>query len=181
MLFSDIRSFTPFVEDHLPYDVVHILNRYFYSMGDAVLKHEGIIDKYMGDGIMALFGTELDCPEKTCVNAVSAALEMQKSLQPLNQYLQKNFGHEFAIGIGIDFGDALVGHLGHPDKQHFTAIGNTVNIASRIEAMTKETQTQILVSQSVLNNTGNIFKTGQEFSVQLKGTSHKQNITEILF
>ena len=92
ILFSDIRDFTPFSEQHLPYDVVHILNRYFHEIGEAVLQNGGFIDKYIGDGMMALFGLDGESPAETCLNAVSDGLQMLGSLRDLNEFLQRHFG-----------------------------------------------------------------------------------------
>src|SRR5207248_8369229 len=76
ILFSDIADFTPFSEKHLPYDIVHILNRYFHEMGEAVLQNDGMIDKYIGDGMMAMFGLNGETPQETCLNAIRAGLQM---------------------------------------------------------------------------------------------------------
>src|SRR5207237_1197909 len=101
ILFADIRDFTVFAEGHLSYDTIHILNRYFYQMGEAILKNEGYIDKYMGDGIMALFGVTNTDPVANCYNAVTAALQMLEELKNLNTYLKRIFDVEFKIGIGV--------------------------------------------------------------------------------
>jgi adenylate cyclase len=146
VLFSDIRSFTTFSERHLPYDIVHILNRYFLSMGDAIHEYHGRIDKYMGDGIMAIFG--LDGDENPAVLAYKSALQMQENLKEFNQYLKDKFNEEFSIGIGIHYGTLVVGNLGHPDAVSYTAIGDTVNIAARVESATKGLSS-LLVSEEV--------------------------------
>ncbi|MDH5657022.1 MAG: adenylate/guanylate cyclase domain-containing protein, partial [Spirochaetia bacterium] len=151
VLFSDIRNFTSFSEKELPYDIIHILSRYFNAMGDAVINHHGYIDKYIGDGLMALFGLEDESETDTCFNAVSAALDMKKRLKNFNQYLKKNYETEFNIGIGIHFGPAVVGEMGHIKKHQLTAIGDSVNLASRIESATKKTQSELLVSENVFN------------------------------
>jgi adenylate cyclase len=103
----------------------------------------------MGDGMMALFGVDLTCPMQSCLDAVSAGLDMLEELQTLNHYLETHFGHKISIGIGIDFGEALVGDLRHPEKKALTAIGNTVNVVARIEAATKYLNARLLVSDSV--------------------------------
>ena len=146
ILFSDIRSFTTFSERHLPYDIVHILNRYFLEMGTAIHNHHGRIDKYMGDGIMAIFG--LEGGEHPAKLAYGAATEMLARLEEFNQYLKKTFNEEFQIGIGIHYGSVVVGSLGHPKQNSFTAIGDTVNVAARIESASKG-RGNILVSETV--------------------------------
>jgi adenylate cyclase len=146
ILFSDIRSFTTFSERHLPYDIVHILNRYFWEMGEAIQGHDGRIDKYMGDGIMAIFGLTGDT--HPAVSAYHAAQEMLQRLTDFNQWLADSYGEHFEIGIGIHYGTVVVGDLGHPDSISFTAIGDTVNVAARIESATKN-RCKILVSEPV--------------------------------
>jgi len=179
VLFSDIRQFTPFVQSHLAYDVVHILNRYFYQMGQAVLRHNGMIDKYIGDGMMALFGVDSSCPMQTCLDAVAAALDMLKELEVLNRYLQSHFEHRMEIGIGIDFGEVLLGDLGHPDKKSLTAVGNTVNVASRIESATKDFSTALLVSDSVYQQVKHLTICQQKVQTLLKGTSSEHKLYAI--
>ena len=146
ILFSDIRSFTTFSERNLPHDIVHILNRYFFEMGTAIHNHKGTIDKYMGDGIMAIFGLEGE--EHPAELAYQSALEMLERLKTFNDYLSKTYGESFQIGIGIHYGPVVVGQLGHPKQSSFTAIGDTVNVAARIESATKG-RGNILVSKAV--------------------------------
>lgn len=148
ILFADIRNFTPFSELHLPYDIVHILNRYFLTVGTHILKQGGHIDKYMGDGVMALFGLEgTDGPE-TCKAALAAARAMLVGLDSFNDHLEQFFHERFDIGIGLHFGQVVVGELGHPDRTQLTAIGDPVNVTARIEAATKAAGVPLLVSAS---------------------------------
>ena len=161
ILFSDIRSFTTFSERHLPYDIVHILNRYFLRMGEAILKHQGQIDKYMGDGVMAIFG--LEGTAHPAVLAYRAALDMQAALREFNEYLASSFDECFEIGIGIHYGKVVVGQLGHPKHKSYTAIGDTVNVAARIESATKGLA-RLLVSEQAYSALGDV----QWESVELK-------------
>ena len=167
VLFSDIRSFTSFSERHLPYDIVHILNRYFLSMGEAIHAHHGQIDKYMGDGIMALFGLQGD--EHPAVLAYRAALAMQARLDDFNEYLSSTFDERFEIGVGIHYGDVVVGHLGHPDQVSFTAIGDSVNVAARIESATKGVSS-LLMSEQAYKAIGD--QGWGAVELELKGKSH---------
>ena len=167
ILFSDIRSFTTFSERHLPYDIVHILNRYFLTMGEAIYNHQGQIDKYMGDGIMALFGLEGD--EHPAVLAYRAALEMQEKLLKFNEYLADVFDEHFQVGIGIHFGNVVVGDLGHPKSVSYTAIGDSVNVAARIESATKGVSS-LLVSEPAYEALDDM---GWSFvELKLKGKTH---------
>ncbi len=149
VLFSDLVGFTSYTERSLPHDVVHVLNRYFFKMGGAVLRHQGHIDKYIGDGLMALFGIGQQSEEEICLSAIRAALEMRNQLEGLNLYLEKHFKTQLAFGVGIHFGPAILGNFGHPQVMHYTAIGDTVNTASRIESATRKTKTDILISEEV--------------------------------
>ncbi|MEQ9362963.1 MAG: adenylate/guanylate cyclase domain-containing protein [Leptospirales bacterium] len=185
ILFSDIRSFTPFTEKNLPYDVVHVMNRYFRRMGDSVQRYNGYIDKYIGDGLMALFGLNeagMDDLEITqeqrelnarnvCRSAVLAALDMQKELVEVNRYLHHHLDHEFHIGVGVHFGDVIVGEMGHPDKRQFTALGDNVNTASRIESVTKQAAVPLLISQEVHSILGDDLTVHKRFRTKLKGKS----------
>lgn len=169
ILFSDIRGFTDFSERQLPYDVIHVLNRYFQEMGTAVLDHDGYIDKYMGDGLMALFGANETDPLTNCTNAVAAAFQMIQSLDKINQYLKQNFDESFKIGIGIHYGSAVLGNIGHCDKVQYTAIGDTVNIASRIEQQTKNSNAPILISEATYLLIKDKVRTGKILETKLKG------------
>ena len=179
ILFSDIRGFTDFSERHLPYDVIHILNRYFQEMGAAVLEHHGYIDKYIGDGLMALFGVN-DCDASiNCFNAISAAFQMIQSLEKVNRYLKQNFDESFEIGIGIHFGNVVLGNIGHRDKVQLTAVGDTVNVASRIEKETKQTNTSILVSESMYFQIKEKVRAGKILNTKLKGKKGSFQLYEI--
>ena len=148
ILFSDIRGYTSFSEEMLPYDTVHILNRYFLIMGEVVHKYNGYIDKYMGDGLMVLFGIEGESQDN-CLNAVLAAQGMIREMKEMNTYLNNNFNVQLEIGIGIHYGEVILGEVGHPDKMQLTAIGDSVNTASRIESMCKKTGSTLLISEEV--------------------------------
>lgn len=169
ILFSDIRGFTTFSEKQLPYDVVHILNRYFLAMGGAIQEHGGTIDKYMGDGIMALFGIDGTDPTAACRQAVLAAREMTRRLAVENEHLEAQFDTHFEIGVGIHAGVVVVGEMGHPEKMEFTAIGDAVNVASRVETATKEAGVPILVSEAVRARVPELIAEAGAFDAHLKG------------
>jgi adenylate cyclase len=180
VLFSDIRGFTPFVEKHLAYDVVHILNRYFHQMGEAVLRHGGYIDKYIGDGLMALFGQDGGEPVQACEEAVRAALEMIAELPHLNAYLGRQFGTSLEIGVGVHFGEVILAEMGHPRRMQLTAIGDTVNVASRIEAATKQFGVHLLVSEALVRRLPGQLALGQQHWTALKGKREEQLLFEVL-
>lgn len=180
ILFSDIRNFTPFTESNLPYDVVHLLNRYFNRMGQVILNNQGYIDKYMGDGMMALFGLEGGTPAGICKSAVQAALDMQVALHEVNKYARAHLEHELKIGIGIHFGSVIAGEMGHMQKRQFTALGDNVNMAARIESITKKARVGVLISDSILVNIKSDFQKGRSFKTKLKGKSGHYRLHEIL-
>lgn len=154
ILFSDIRSFTNISEKNKPDVLVAFLNRYFSTMVEIIKKHGGTIDKFIGDAIMAEFGTPVSY-EDNCRRAVQAAYEMREALPGVELGdLVLPDGMQFNIGIGIHYGDVIVGSIGSKDKTDYSVIGDNVNLASRLEGLTKTYGTQILVSQSVLEDTG---------------------------
>lgn len=148
VLFSDIRSFTTRSESQPPEATVRLLNRYFEAMTAAVHEHGGTIDKFIGDGLMAFFGAPevLDDP---CRSAALAAQAMVERLGPLNAVLSAEGVEPIRIGIGLHFGDAVVGHVGSSSRHEYTAIGDTVNLAARLESLTKGLGHQLVVSQTV--------------------------------
>ncbi|HLI11912.1 MAG TPA: adenylate/guanylate cyclase domain-containing protein [Alphaproteobacteria bacterium] len=148
ILFADLRAFTKFAERRLPYDVVFVLNRYFTIMGHAVESAGGRVDKFIGDGVMALFGIETG-PERGCRAALAAARGMAEQLAELNRHLAHELKEPLRIGIGIHVGPAIVGEMGYAHVTSLTAVGDAVNTASRLEAMTKEYQAQLVLSEEV--------------------------------
>ncbi len=151
VLFCDIREFTPFVDKNLAYDVVHILNRFFTAAGDAILINNGIIHQYVGDQIIGLFGVGGDPPEKSCLDTMRAGLGILATLDDLNAELSVQFGVTLEIGIGAHCGPLIVGMMGHPSLRQFTAVGDAMNVASRIEAANKTFGTKFLVSEVLFN------------------------------
>jgi adenylate cyclase len=137
VLFSDIRDFTTRSEGVAAEVLVNYLNDYFTEMVDAIQAHSGMVDKFIGDGIMAVFGAPLDDPDAP-QHAVQAAREMLRKLRPFNQQLASQGIEPVRIGIGIHSGEAVVGNIGSPQKTEYTAIGDVVNTASRIEGLNKK-------------------------------------------
>jgi adenylate cyclase len=148
VLFADLRAFTEFSEQKLPYDVVFVLNRYFAAMGEAIAEAGGHLDKFIGDGVMALFGIGGDTAGG-CRAALSAANRMALKLEELNHTLRHDLPRPLRIGIGIHAGHAIVGEMGHGRAVSLTAIGDTVNTASRLETVTKELAVQLVVSEDL--------------------------------
>ena len=154
ILFSDIRSFTNISEKNRADVLVAFLNRYFSKMVEIIKKHGGTIDKFIGDAIMAEFGTPVSY-EDNCRRAVMAAYEMRDALPSVEMGdLVMPDGMVFNIGIGIHYGEVIVGSIGSKDKTDYSVIGDNVNLASRLEGLTKTYGTQILVSESVRADAG---------------------------
>ena len=150
VLFSDIRHFTTLSEKLPPEQVVLILNEYFKKMIEIIFRNHGTLDKFLGDGLMVEFGAPLEDPEQE-VHAVTAALEMQRELQTMNAEWEKIGRPRFDIGIGIHTGYAIVGNVGSEQRIEYTAIGDTVNIASRLQTSTKTLHTPILLSEATFS------------------------------
>ena len=180
VLFSDVRGFTTFSEAMLPYDVVHVLNRYFLKTGEAVLQNGGRIDKYMGDGMMAVFGADGGEPRRIAGDAVRAGLEIFQRLAEFNQYLSKHFDRTFRIGVGIHYGEAILGEMGHPRHMQFSALGDTVNLASRIESTCKRVRTNFLISEPVQQLVRDEFEFGRVFTTEITGKSGRYRLYEVL-
>jgi len=153
VLFADIRGFTQISEQRLPYDVVFILNRYFAEMGAAIEASGGRIDKFIGDGIMALFGVD-DNLSDGARHAIAAAKAMADNLEKLNDSLENDLDEPLRIGIGLHGGPAIVGELGYRKTRGVTAVGDTVNTASRLEALTKDFTVQLVLSTEVATAAG---------------------------
>ena len=145
ILFSDIRGFTQFSEKLTPYDVVFILNRYFNRMVKAVESNHGTVDNYIGDGMVAIFGLH-DEPDPA-QHAVRSALEMCAEMDDMKPYLKTMYGKDFDIGVGIHWGEAVVGDIGAGKSKRLTAIGDAMNFASRVESANKQFQSRVLISE----------------------------------
>jgi class 3 adenylate cyclase/CHASE2 domain-containing sensor protein len=149
LLFSDIRGFTTLSESLPPEEVTRLLDRYFSRMVQAIHAHGGTLDKFMGDGIMAFFGAPQP-RENPCADAFAAAQAMLAALAEFNRELAMEGRPPLAIGIGLNFGAAVVGYIGAADRHEYTAIGDAVNTASRIEGLTKEVDYPLLAARSVV-------------------------------
>jgi len=147
VLFSDIRQFTHLAEKLAPEVVVSILNEYFERMLDVIFKNQGTLDKFIGDGIMVEFGAPLEDLNQER-HAVLTALEMQEEIKQLSEKWGKENKPRLQIGIGIHSGFAIVGNIGSEKRMEYTAVGDTVNVASRLEFATKILKTPILISEA---------------------------------
>jgi adenylate cyclase len=147
VLFSDIRGFTSLSENRTPQEIVELLNRYFSLQVEVIFRHNGTLDKFIGDCIMAFWGAPKDNPNHA-LDAVKAAIEMTQVLNEFKAELGA-LGEEFDVGIGLHSGSSVVGIIGPEQKSDYTAIGDTVNLASRIEGLTKGVS-RILISRETM-------------------------------
>lgn len=168
VLFSDIRGFSSMSEGMPPEQVVELLNEYFERMIEIIFRNHGTLDKFLGDGIMAIFGAPFDDPNHE-EHAVRAALEMQQELQNLCQKWQTEGRHPIRAGIGINSGIAIVGNIGSSRRMEYTVIGDTVNLAANLEPVTKDLGVDILISEYTLNAVRGIFKVKHMGAVHVKG------------
>jgi adenylate cyclase len=178
ILFADVRDFTAFSEAHLPYDVIHVLNRYFSRAGAAINRHGGEINNYMGDGIMALFRGD-DVADAT-VRAVSAGLEMLDGVAAMQPYVEAQFRTSFRIGVGLHVGTVVLGVVGSAEQRRLTAIGDAVNLASRIETATKTAGVPFLMSSDALEWAKGLVRVGRQFSLPLKGKTGEYAVHEVV-
>lgn len=153
ILFADLRAFTRFAETKLPYDVVFVMNQYCRYMGEAVEANGGRLDKFIGDGVMALFGIE-GGGEAGARQALATARDMSRALDQMNEALQADLDQPMRLGIGVHIGDVIVGEMGYRNVVSFTAIGDAVNIASRLEAANKDHGSQVIFSAEVAEAAG---------------------------
>lgn len=178
ILFCDIRNFTTFAEKMPPEKVVSILNTAFGAMVNGIFEYNGMLDKFLGDGFMAIFGAPFndDLQEE---HAIRAAFAIQSHLFFLAKKWKQKYGLDFKMGIGINTGIAIVGNIGSEQKMEYTAIGDTVNLASRIETATKELGFGILVSESTYQATAHLFSFSDLGSIKVKGRVEPINIYKV--
>jgi adenylate cyclase len=168
ILFADLRAFTRLAERRLPYDVVFLLNRYFATMGRAVEEAGGHLDKFIGDGVMALFGIESG-PETGCRQALQAARLMSERLIELNRALEHDLPEALRIGIGVHFGPTIVGEMGYGKVVSLTAVGDAVNTASRLESASKEYDCELVVSEDLVVRAGVDLAAFPRREIELRG------------
>ena len=179
VLFADLRGFAQLSEGRLPYDTVFILNRYFRAMGGAIELSGGLVDKFIGDGIMALFG--LACsPAAAAREALAATRGMALALSALNRELAVELDQPLRMGMGVHLGPVILGEMGHGPAASLTAIGDTVNVASRLEALTKELDCQLVVSEAVTQRAGVVLADHPRQEVDLRGRAGRLEIRLVL-
>lgn len=170
ILFTDVENYTQFAETLPAYDVVHTLNRYYQTMNDIIVQHKGIISDVAGDGILALFGA-VENRKNPVLDAINAVRSMHNALIQFNAYLNQIYGRSFKIRSGINFGKAIVGSFDTGMMSKVSAIGDAVNMASRIENANKDFGTQLLISQSAYEQIKGLVDHDNIYRSRLKGKS----------
>jgi adenylate cyclase len=176
VLFADIRGFTRISEHANPEKVVQLLNKYFSAMTDIIFAHGGTLDKYLGDGLMALFGAPTATPQDA-TNAVNAAVAMQRRIIGINQELRAEGFNEIGIGIGLHTGEAVVGYIGSERRSEYTAIGDTVNTASRLES--NSSAGQILISDATSRQAVSRYPLKQHDPIYVKNRAQPVPLFEV--
>ena len=180
VLFSDIRSFTTYSEGHSPAETVNILKEYLTAMVDVIIKNKGTLDKFVGDEIMALYGSPLPL-ENHALHACKTALEMRERLSVLQEKWRKEGKEAFEIGIGVNTGGAIVGNLGSEQIFDYTAIGDTINLGARLEGINKEYDTakHIIISESTYAQVKDYVQARYLDEVKVKGKNLAVKIYEL--
>ncbi len=176
VLFADIRGFTRISEHAPPEKIVGLLNRYFSAMTDIIFAHGGTLDKYLGDGLMALFGAPTTTPQDAS-NALNAAVAMQRRIMGINLELQQEGFPEIAVGIGMHTGEVTVGYIGSERRSEYTAIGDSVNTASRLESNARGGE--ILVSDATAQAARSRYKLKPREAIMVKNRAQPVPLWEV--
>lgn len=175
VLFCDIRSFTAMSEKMAAADVVSLLNRYFTALGKCITNHHGIINKYIGDAIMAIFGAPV-ASQNSAEDAFEAALDMRLALEKINKEFAADGLPELKFGIGIHTGPVFAGTIGAENRMEYTVIGDTVNTASRLESLCKTYSTDLLISESSAEKIINKNKLKFVADAQIRGKTEAMKV-----
>jgi adenylate cyclase len=179
VLFSDIAGFTTIAEGMAPEEVANLLNRYFGEMTKIIFEYKGTVDKFIGDGVMAFWGAPVPDSDHA-LNACRAAISMQRRLKSFREELQGLRLPEIFIRIGIHTGPVIVGNMGSSELFDYTALGDTVNLASRLEGANKEFGTSVMISHSVYEKVANRVKARPLGSIKVKGKSKETGVYELM-
>jgi adenylate cyclase len=178
VLFSDIRGFTSVTEKGEPEELVAQLNEYFSRMVDIVFRHQGTVDKFVGDMVMALYGAPLDDPDHA-EHAVATAVAMVAELGELNRKWVGEGRASLDIGIGVNSGDMIAGNIGSSSIMSYTVIGDNVNLGSRLESLNKDYRTRIIISDATRARLKGAYAVAPLGEVIVKGKSRPVTIFEV--
>ena len=177
-LFADVRNFTSLSEESSPELIVSLLNKYFTTVSEVIFRHGGTLDKYIGDGLMALFGAPY-ASELDAIQAVRAAIEMQRAMVTFNQQLSAEGLPAISIGIGVNTGTAIVGYIGSESRLDYTAIGDTINTAARVESIAKSGQ--IIITENTVQVLDESVQVRQLGTEKLKGKNVNLRFYEVVW
>jgi adenylate cyclase len=179
VLFSDIRGFTSISEQMDPQQLVALLNEYFTEMVNIVMNEGGVVDKYIGDAIMAVFGAPVPKPDDA-VNAVRAAVKMRRALADLNERLVARGQPALRTGIGIHTGEVVAGNIGSERRMEYTVIGDAVNLASRLEGMTKELKCDVILSEDLYHQVQSSVNAEPLHKIKVKGRDQEVMVYRLI-
>ena len=175
VVFIDLREFTKLSEKKLPYDVVYILNKYYSVCGEIIESNKGRLDKFIGDGIMAIFdGSETS--SENCKNSIKTAQQISVAIKELNEQIKNDFSEELRFGIGIHVGNTIVGMMGYGNTVTETVVGDNVNIASRLEELNKKYGSELVVSKDVLDAAKINTKQFKNEKIKIRGRENELQI-----
>ena len=177
-MFSDIRSFTTIVESQSPAETIELLNTYYTLMFEAIEGHGGVVNQIVGDGLMALFGAPTPLPDHS-VQAVRAALEMVELINLFDEEQATQSNVQIRIGIGIATGQVIAGYTGTQHRATYTCVGDTVNLAARLEAHTKELGKPILIDENTQRTLYGVMQTQSQGMFQAKGKTQETQIFSV--
>jgi adenylate cyclase len=179
ILFCDLRDFTTLSEKRTAQQIVELLNEYFTEMVDCVMAEGGVVDKYIGDNIMAVFGAPVTRPDDA-QRAVRAAVRMRGALAKLNERFAERGIERLRFGIGLHSGEVVAGNIGSIRRMEYTVIGDAVNVASRLETKTKELATDILISEATRERLDGAVTTESVGEVHVKGRGQPIQIYKVI-
>ncbi|MCA1494287.1 adenylate/guanylate cyclase domain-containing protein [Sinorhizobium alkalisoli] len=175
VLFCDLRDFTRIAEHRLPYDTVFLLNRYFAMIGEAVEGSGGVVDKFIGDGALAIFGLKSSYKD-ACLQSLTAAMRLSEGVEALNQTFEAELQQPLRLAIGLHAGRAIIGEMGYGQATSLTAVGDTINTASRLEGLAKEHDAELAVSVELVNRAGVSLEGNRRLDIGLRGRQARLEI-----
>jgi adenylate cyclase len=176
VLFCDIRGFTPVAERLNPEEVVLLLNEFYNLMIETTFKNDGTLDKFLGDGVMCIFGAPIARPDHA-MQAVRTAMDMQAGIAALSERFVQKGQAPIAVGIGVSAGEVVAGTVGSEDRMEYTAIGDSVNLAARLEAIAKPGQ--VLISQRTLDMIDDRVEVKAMGAIRVKGKEEEVEVYEV--
>jgi len=180
VLFSDIRGFSTYSEKRSPEEVVAMLNEYFNVMSEIVFRHGGTVDKFLGDGLMVIFGAPIQLKDDHALCAVRSAVEMHEYLVRINEKWRDEGKDAISIGIGINTGPMVVGNMGSSQIMNYTVVGDEVNLAARLEGLTRQFNVDIVISQATYERVRHEWNAKALGEVKVKGREKSVTVYEIL-